>query len=50
MGVCEGLAARLDALVEKVIAKHFELGPGEGLYKVLRDTVYRHYVRQVDLS
>ena len=49
VSILEGLAARLDGAVEEAVAEHLELSSGEGLHKMLRNAVHRHYVRQVDL-
>ena len=50
MSISKGLAARLDASLEEVVAELLELGPGKGLHKMLRNSVNRHDVRQVDLG
>ncbi len=50
MGVCESLAARIDAPLEQIVAELLELSPCEGLYEVFRNTVNRHDVRKVDFG
>ena len=47
-GIAQGLAARLDAALEEVIAQLLEFSPGEGLHEVLGHSANRHDVRKVD--
>ena len=50
MRILERLAARNDGPLEEVVAELLELRSREGLHEMLRNSVNRHDVRQVDLS
>ena len=50
MSILQGLAARLDAALEEVVAEGLELGAGKALHKVTGHTVHCSDIRQVDLG